>query len=151
MRAVCQRVSRAQVSIEGEVVGSIGPGWVILVGVGQRDGADTARKLAEKIAHLRCFPDDEGKMNRSALEVQAEMLVVSQFTLYADTSRGRRPSFVQAAPPEIADPLVNCFADELRNFGFKVETGRFGAMMDVELLNQGPVTIWLDTNEKRVD
>lgn len=149
MRALCQRVTHARVSIDGEVVAGIGPGWAILLGVGQQDTPEIARKLAEKIAHLRCFPDVEGKMNRSALDVRAEMLVVSQFTLYADTSRGRRPSFVQAARPEVADPLVNCFADELRALGFHVQTGRFGAMMDLELVNEGPVTIWLDTDERR--
>jgi len=145
LRALLQRVRAAGVSIDGQVVGSIGRGWAILVGVGPSDTPDIGRKLAEKIANLRCFEDEAGKMNRSALDVRAEMLVVSQFTLYADTSRGRRPSFVRAAPPEIADPLVTQFAEDLRVFGFKVATGRFGADMLVSIENDGPVTIWLDS------
>ena len=151
MRALLQRVTRARVSIEGETVGAIGQGWAILLGVAATDTPEIARKLAEKVAYLRCFGDEQGKMNRSALDVHAEMLVVSQFTLYADTTRGRRPSFVHAAPPEIADPLVTRFADDLRGLGFTVQTGHFGAMMDVELTNHGPVTIWLDSDEQRSD
>ena len=149
MRALLQRVTRARVSIAGETVGAIGQGWAVLLGVAATDTPEIARKLAEKVAYLRCFGDEQGKMNRSALDVHAEMLVVSQFTLYADTTRGRRPSFVRAAPPEIADPLVTRFADDLRGLGLTVQTGHFGAMMDVELTNHGPVTIWLDSDEKR--
>jgi D-aminoacyl-tRNA deacylase len=149
LRALLQRVSQAHVSIDGQIVGAIGRGWVILLGVAPSDNSEIARKLAEKVAHLRCFEDDQGKMNRSALDARAELLVVSQFTLYADTSRGRRPSFVGAAPPEVADPLVNQFCGELRSFGLTVETGRFGANMLVSIDNDGPVTIWLDSEEKR--
>jgi D-aminoacyl-tRNA deacylase len=149
LRALLQRVSQAHVSIDGQIVGAIGRGWVILLGVAPSDDSEIARKLAEKVAHLRCFEDDQGKMNRSALDARAELLVVSQFTLYADTSRGRRPSFVGAAPPEVADPLVNQFCGELRSFGLTVETGRFGANMLVSIDNDGPVTIWLDSEEKR--
>ena len=145
MRALLQRVTAARVTIDDQVAGSIGRGWAILVGVSPDDTPEIARKLAEKIANLRCFEDEAGKMNRSALEIQAEMLVVSQFTLYADTSRGRRPSFVRAAPPELADPLVTRFADDLRDFGFRVATGRFGAHMLVRIDNDGPVTVWLDS------
>jgi D-aminoacyl-tRNA deacylase len=150
LRALLQRASRARVSVDGQVVGSIGRGWVILLGVGPTDNPDIACALADKVAHLRCFRDDEGKMNRSALDVHAEILVVSQFTLYADTTRGRRPSFVAAASPDVADPLVTCFVDELRRMGLAVETGRFGAEMLVSIDNDGPVTIWLDSDEKAV-
>jgi D-aminoacyl-tRNA deacylase len=146
VRSVCQRVRRAHVSVDGEVVGSIGPGWVILLGIGPSDTDATAAELAEKIATLRVFEDDAGKMNRSAVDVGAEMLVISQFTLYADTSRGRRPSFLGAAAPDLAEPLVKRFAAFLQERGFKTETGRFGAMMDVELVNDGPVTIILSTD-----
>ena len=149
MRAVCQRVSRARVLIDGDVVGSIGPGWAILLGIGPNDTDATAAELVEKIATLRVFEDDAGKMNLSASDVRAEMLVVSQFTLYADLSRGRRPSFVGAAPPAVAEPLVERFVELLRNRGFKTDTGRFGAMMDVELVNDGPVTIVLSTDSWR--
>ncbi len=146
MRAVCQRVSRAHVSVAGDVIGSIGPGWAILLGVGPNDTETTAAELAEKIATLRVFEDGSGKMNLSAADIGAEILVVSQFTLYADTSRGRRPSFVGAAPPTLAEPLVERFVALLRHHGFKTETGEFGAVMDVELVNDGPVTIVLSTD-----
>jgi D-aminoacyl-tRNA deacylase len=146
MRAVCQRVTRAQVSVDGRVVGSIGLGWAILLGIGPRDTEASAAELVEKIATLRVFEDAAGKMNLSAADVGGEMLVVSQFTLYADMSRGRRPSFVGAAPPTLAEPLVERFADLLRERGFKTATGQFGAMMDVELVNDGPVTIVLSTD-----
>jgi D-tyrosyl-tRNA(Tyr) deacylase len=146
VRAVCQRVSRAQVSVEGQVIGSTGLGWVILLGIGPSDTDSTAVELAEKIATMRVFEDPAGKMNLAAAEVGAEMLVISQFTLYADLARGRRPSFVGAAPPSLAEPLVERFARALRERGFRTETGRFGAMMDVELVNDGPVTIVLSTD-----
>ena len=132
--------------MDGEVVGSIGLGWAILLGIGPNDTSATAAELADRIATLRVFGDAAGKMNLSAADVGAEMLVVSQFTLYADLSRGRRPSFVGAAPPSLAEPLVNRFAAKLRERGFKTETGQFGAMMDVELVNDGPVTIVLSTD-----
>lgn len=146
MRAICQRVTRAQVSVEGRVVGSIGLGWVILLGIGPNDTDATAAELADRIVTLRVFEDPAGKMNLSAADVGAEMLVISQFTLYADLSRGRRPSFVGAAPAALAEPLVERFAASLRERGYKTETGEFGAMMDVELVNDGPVTIVLSTD-----
>jgi D-tyrosyl-tRNA(Tyr) deacylase len=147
VRALLQRVTQAAVRVEGETVGTIGAGWVVLLGVGLGDTAEVADRLAEKVAHLRAFPDEQGKMNRSAAEVGAEFLVVSQFTLYADVRKGRRPSFVRAAPPEIADPLVGRFVERLRDLGFRVATGRFGAEMLVEIHNHGPVTIWIDSAE----
>lgn len=145
MRAVVQRVKEATVSIEGETVGEIGKGLAILLGVAQGDSEREARYLAEKIAHLRIFADDEGKFNLSALDVGAQALVVSQFTLYGDTRKGRRPSFTSAAPPEAAEPLVDRFIDFLRALGLHVESGRFGAMMLVNIANDGPVTLILDT------
>jgi D-tyrosyl-tRNA(Tyr) deacylase len=145
MRAVVQRVSQASVTVGDEVVGAIGQGLLILLGIGVGDSEAEARLLAEKTANLRIFADEEGRFNRSLLDVGGEALVVSQFTLYADTRRGRRPSFSDAAPPEIAAPLVDIFADELRRLGVAVSTGRFGAMMRVALVNDGPVTILLDS------
>lgn len=147
MRAVIQRVKEAKVTVDGEVVGEIGLGLVILLGAGQGDTRQEAERLAEKVAHLRIFPDAEGKFNHSLLETGGQALVVSQFTLYADTRKGRRPSFVEAAPPEVAEPLVEHFASTLATKGIKVESGRFGAMMEVHLINDGPVTIYLDTAE----
>jgi D-aminoacyl-tRNA deacylase len=149
LRALLQRAARGSVSVDGSVVGQIGAGWVVLVGVTATDTEETADRLAERAANLRCFSDAEGKMNLSALDVQAEMLVISQFTLYADTARGRRPSFVQAAPPHQADPLVNRFAQRLRDLGLQVETGQFGAHMFVEIVNDGPVTILLNSDDRR--
>ncbi len=145
MRAVIQRVTRASVTVDGEVVGSIGHGWAILLGVGPQDDESAAAKLVDTVVKLRAFEDENGKMNRSALDVGAEVLVVSQFTLYADLSRGRRPSFTSAAPPEMAERLVERFVALVRAQGLKVATGRFGAMMDVEILNNGPVTFVLST------
>jgi D-tyrosyl-tRNA(Tyr) deacylase len=144
MRLVVQRVSKGSVSVNEEVVGSIDQGLVVLVGVTHDDGEDEARFLASKIAHLRIFADNEGKFNRSALDVGADVLVVSQFTLYGDTRKGRRPSFVKAAPPDIAEPLIERFVSFLEEEGLRVETGVFGAMMLVEIHNDGPVTIILD-------
>jgi D-tyrosyl-tRNA(Tyr) deacylase len=144
MRAVVQRVSHASVSVDGEPVGSIERGLVVLVGVTHDDGEAEARFLAKKIANLRIFADDAGKFNRSALDVNAETLVVSQFTLYGDARKGRRPSFVKAAPPEIAEPLIEEFVSYLEEEGLRVATGVFGAMMMVELHNDGPVTIILE-------
>jgi D-tyrosyl-tRNA(Tyr) deacylase len=144
MRAVVQRVSRAQVSIADEQVGAIGPGLCVLVGVTDGDGPAHAAKLAAKLWHLRIFEDADGQMNRSAAELGRELLVISQFTLYADTSRGRRPSFVAAAPPEQARAVIEDLVAELRGLGATVATGRFGADMAVELVNDGPVTILLD-------
>ena len=146
MRAICQRVSRAQVTVDGQVVGAIGLGWAVLVGVGPQDTEHNAFDLAEKIATLRAFEDAEGKMNLAASDVGAEFLIIPQFTLYADTSRGRRPSFVGAAAPAVAEPIVRRFGQLLSERGFKVESGVFGAMMDVDLVNHGPVTIVLSTD-----
>jgi len=146
VRSVVQRVSHGSVSIEGQVVGQIGRGLVVLLGVGHGDGEAEARLLAEKIANLRIFEDAAGKMNLSLLDIGGEALVVSQFTLYADTRRGRRPGFTDAALPDVAEPLVQRFADHLRAAGIPVATGRFGAMMLVEIHNDGPVTILLDTD-----
>jgi D-tyrosyl-tRNA(Tyr) deacylase len=143
MRAVCQRVSRASVTVDGEVVGSIGHGWLVLLGVGPGDDAAVAARMADKIVGLRVFEDEAGKMNRSVLDVGGAVLLVSQFTLYADTSRGRRPGFTGAAPPALAEPLVEQTAALIRARGLIVETGRFGAHMAVELVNDGPVTIIL--------
>ena len=149
MRALLQRVARGAVSVDGSTIGQIDAGWVILVGVTATDTEEKADRLAERVANLRCFSDVDGKMNLSALDVQAEMLVISQFTLYADTAHGRRPSFVQAAPPDQADPLVNRFTGRLRELGLKVESGQFGAHMVVEIVNDGPVTILLDSDDRR--
>jgi len=145
MRVVVQRVSRASVSVDGEIVASIGRGLLLLVGVAQEDGEEEARRLAAKCAELRVFSDPEGKFNLSLLDLGGEALVVSQFTLLADTRRGRRPSFVGAAPPEAAEPLVEAFARAMREAGVPTQTGRFGAKMAVELANEGPVTIVLDS------
>ena len=143
MRAVCQRVSRARVTVGGEVVGEIGRGWAVLLGIGPGDDREMAARMADRIAGLRVFEDDAGKMNLSVKDVGGEVLVISQFTLYADVSRGRRPGFSGAAPPSIAEPLVEHVAELLRAQGLTVATGRFGATMDVEFTNHGPVTIVL--------
>jgi D-tyrosyl-tRNA(Tyr) deacylase len=144
MRAVLQRVSFGKVTVDSQVVASIGKGLVILLGVGPEDTIAKTEELAEKCAQLRIFEDDAGKMNLSVLDVGGEVIVVSQFTLYADTSRGRRPSFVYAAKPEIAEPLVDVFAHKLRQLGVKTGQGVFGAHMMVDLCNDGPVTILLE-------
>jgi D-aminoacyl-tRNA deacylase len=148
MIAVIQRVSRAQVSVEGKITGKIGTGFLVLLGVAKEDSAEDAAYLARRTAELRIFPDDEHNMNRSLTEVGGSALVVSQFTLLADTRRGRRPSFVDAAPPELADVLYLLYCDELTNHGVPTQRGVFGAMMDVELVNDGPVTIILRSKER---
>ncbi len=147
MRALLQRVTRATVVVDEQVVGAIGHGFLILLGIGQDDSEAQVQTLVEKIVHLRVFGDDEGKMNRSLLDIGGEALVVSQFTLYADVRKGRRPSFTSAAPPALAEPLVERFKDALTVYNLKVEGGVFGAHMSVELLNDGPVTIWLDSEQ----
>lgn len=148
MRAVIQRVREGRVSVEGETLGAIGTGLVILLGAGHGDGEAEADRLAGKIANLRIFPDAEGKTNLSVLDVDGEALVISQFTLYADCRKGRRPSFVHAALPDVAAPLVEHFAGRLRQAGIRrVESGEFGALMLVEIHNDGPFTIVLDTDE----
>jgi D-aminoacyl-tRNA deacylase len=145
MRGLVQRVARAEVRVGERTAGSIGPGMLVLVGVGQGDTAAEADWLAGKLSRLRIFEDDEGRMNRSVLDIGGEVLVVSQFTLFADASRGNRPSFIAAAPPAEAEPLVARVADGLRGFGLRVAMGEFGAHMAVELVNDGPVTIMLDS------
>ena len=146
MRALLQRVTAGRVTVEAQIVGEIGAGYVILLGITHTDTPREVSKLAQKTIHLRVFGDEAGKMNRSALDVGAEILVISQFTLYADARKGRRPSYTDAAPPEIATPLVDAFVEQLRTAGIKkVATGIFGATMLVEIDNDGPVTIMLDT------
>lgn len=144
MRAVVQRVTRADVTVDGSSVGAVGPGLCVLLGVTHNDDADVARRMADKLWHLRILPDDAGVMNRSASQTGGEILVVSQFTLYGDTSRGRRPSWVAAARPEQAEPLVQAVVSELRALGATVATGRFGANMQLRLVNDGPVTLIID-------
>jgi D-aminoacyl-tRNA deacylase len=145
MRAVCQRVREARVRVGGDVVGEVGPGLCILLGVAGEDGEAEAARLAGKAARLRVFPDEEGRFDRSLLDTGGGALVVSQFTLIADTAKGNRPSFAAAAPPERAEPLYERFCVELAALGVPVARGVFGAKMDVQLVNDGPVTIVLDT------
>ncbi|HEX8733642.1 MAG TPA: D-aminoacyl-tRNA deacylase [Ktedonobacterales bacterium] len=147
MRALLQRASHGRVLVDGEVIGELSPapGFVVLLGVGPGDGEAEARLLADKVAGMRVFADDAGKMNRSLRETGGGALVISQFTLYADTRRGRRPGFTTAAPPALAEPLVTRFMEELRALGVPTQGGRFGADMQVELTNDGPVTIMLDS------
>jgi D-tyrosyl-tRNA(Tyr) deacylase len=144
VRALVQRVSSASVRVDGSVVGEIGPGLCVFVGVTHTDDGATAARLAVRLWHLRIMADADGVMNRSVGQTTGAVLVVSQFTLYADTSRGRRPSWLAAAPPDVAEPLVDAVAAELRRLGATVATGRFRAEMAVELVNDGPVTIWLE-------
>lgn len=144
MRALLQRITHARVSVNGETIADCGPGLVILLGIGNSDGEEQAAFLAQKIATLRIFEDQDGKFNRSILDVGAEAIVVSQFTLYADARKGRRPSSTDAALPEIASPLVDRFAELLTAHGVPTQTGKFGANMLVEIHNDGPVTIWLE-------
>ena len=148
MRALLQRVSRAAVRVEGVSAGGIGRGLVVLVGVGPSDDEAIADGLARQVAELRIFADEAGRTNLSLLDVGGGALVVSQFTLFADTRRGRRPGFSGAAPPDLAERLYERFAAALRGLGVTVATGRFGASMEVELVNDGPFTIWLDTDER---
>ena len=145
MRAVVQRVSQARVLVDGDVVGEIGAGLCVLFGVAREDGEEDANRLADKIAKLRIFENEDGKFDRSLLDVDGAVLAVSQFTLIADTGKGNRPSFTDAARPEEAEPLYDSFCEALRAQGVDVATGRFGARMAVELVNDGPVTIVLDT------
>jgi D-aminoacyl-tRNA deacylase len=144
MRVLVQRVRQGRVIVADQPIAEIGQGVVLLVGVAPQDGSEQARYLAEKIANLRIFEDEEGKINRSLLDIQGQAIVVSQFTLYADTRKGRRPSFTDAALPEIARPLIDDFARLLTDQGVPTQTGEFGAHMLVEIANDGPVTIWLE-------
>ena len=150
MRAVVQRVTRARVTVGGDTIGEIGPGLAVLVGAAQGDGPADARALAAKLAGLRLFADAEGRMNLSVSEVGGEVLVVSQFTLLADLSRGRRPSFTGAGPPDEAEPLVDTVVSELRQLGLPCATGRFGAHMEVDLVNDGPVTLVIEVSGGKV-
>jgi D-tyrosyl-tRNA(Tyr) deacylase len=148
VRALLQRTSGARVRVDGEIVGEIGPGLVVLLGVGPDDDEATTDALARRITELRIFDDEAGRTNLSLVDVGGAVLVVSQFTLYADTRRGRRPGFTGAAVPELAERLYLRFATTLRELGMTVATGRFGAVMAVELVNDGPFTIWLDTADR---
>lgn len=147
MRAVVERVSRAEVRVDGQVVGKVGPGLLVLVGIEKHDTTQAGQALAEKIAKLRVFDDPEGRMNRSLLETGGGALCVSQFTLYGDCRKGRRPSYDRAAPPDAARPLYEAFVGSLRGLGIVVATGQFQARMDVELVNDGPVTLLLDSDK----
>jgi D-tyrosyl-tRNA(Tyr) deacylase len=144
MRALVQRVSRAAVRVDNDLVGSIGPGLCVFVGVTHTDTVELAGKLATKLFHLRVMDDDAGVMNRSIADTGGQVLVVSQFTLYGDTSGGRRPSWIAAARPEYAEPIVAAVVDALVKLGAPVQTGRFRAVMDVELVNDGPTTVWIE-------
>ena len=144
MRVLLQRVSRAEVRVDGVAIGRVGAGFCLLVGFTGTDGEEQVTWMADKVAGLRLFPDAEGKMNLGLVDVGGAMLVVSQFTLYGDAAKGRRPSFVDAARPEVAIPLYEAFVTRLRELGLPVETGRFGAHMEVDLVNDGPVTLWLE-------
>ena len=144
MRALLQRVSHASVTVDGQIISEIGKGLLILLGVDHGDGEEQVQFLAEKVANLRIFEDEQGKTNLSVLDVKGEALVVSQFTLYADVRKGRRPSFTDAALPEVAAPLVDRFVELLRGLGVPTQTGKFGEHMLVEINNDGPVTIWLE-------
>src|SRR5262245_19438905 len=148
MRAVIQRVSQARVDVDGSTVGEIGAGLVVLVGVGAGDGAEDADYLSDKIANLRVFADDDGRMSRSVIETSGSILIVSQFTLYGDVRRGRRPSYSDAAAPDMAKSLYEHFVGRMRSTGIRVETGVFQAMMEVSLTNDGPVTVLIDSKKQ---
>ena len=147
MRGVIQRVSRASVTVNGEISGQIEKGLVVLLGIQKSDGDPEIDWMVDKIGNLRIFEDDNGKMNRSLFDIKGEMLIISQFTLYGDCRKGRRPGYSAAAPPEIAEPLYNKFISKIRQTGIPTATGIFGAMMDVELVNDGPVTLLLDSEK----
>ncbi len=148
MRAIIQRVRNAEVTVHGDTTGAIDQGLLVFLGVGDGDDDEDLEYLVDKIIHLRIFADDDGKMNRSLIDVEGQMLVVSQFTLYADTSRGRRPSFGDAMAPGPAEEMYETFVKRVEDAGIHVDTGVFGKMMDVQLLNDGPVTIFIDSTER---
>ena len=148
MRALVQRVSEASVSVDEEVVGRIGPGLLVFIGLSREDAEGEAQHIVDKTLNLRVFPDETGRFDRSALDIGAELLIISQFTLYGDTRKGRRPSFARAAPPEQAGPLFDRTVELFAESGLKVETGRFQAHMDVAIHNDGPVTIMLDSADR---
>ena len=148
MRAVIQRVTKANVSVDGERIGAIGVGLLVLIAVGREDTAEDCAYVADKTSNLRIFPDGDGRFDRSVVDVGGELLLVSQFTLYVDTRKGRRPSFPDAAPPEMASALFDSTVDRFRQTGLKIETGRFQAMMEVELTNDGPVTNVIDSADR---
>jgi D-aminoacyl-tRNA deacylase len=150
MRALLQRVSQASVTVNEQIVGQIDQGFLLLLGIGQDDGEEQIKLLTDKIVHLRIFEDDQGKMNLSLLDIHGAVLVVSQFTLYANTRKGRRPSFTAAAPPVIAEPLIEQFKVAIAAHHINVTGGVFGAHMKVALLNDGPVTIWLDSEDLKI-
>jgi D-tyrosyl-tRNA(Tyr) deacylase len=150
VRIVLQRVSRASVTVDGSVVGSIGSGLLVLVGIEPSDTAQDIERAVEKVVHTRIFPDDEGRMNLSLADIEGSALVVSQFTLLGDARKGRRPSYIGAAPPEIAEPMIDAIVDRLRHAGIHVETGVFGAAMEVEMINSGPVTLVMTINQGKV-
>ena len=145
MRVCVQRVSEASVETDGKTVGAIGPGLLVLLGIGQSDTPAEVTQLVDKIINLRVFADDQDKMNRSLLDIQGQMLVISQFTLWGDCRKGRRPSFTSAAPPELAEPLYESFVERVAGQGIRVATGQFAAQMDVALVNDGPVTLVLES------
>lgn len=147
MRAVVQRTTKASVTIDRQITATIGPGLVVLLGIQSQDGEKEVRWMADKIVHLRIFEDEEGKMNRSLIDIGGEMLIVSQFTLYGDCRKGRRPGYSSAAPPEIAEPLYHAFVAEVQAAGVRVGTGVFQASMQVELVNDGPVTLLIDSDK----
>lgn len=147
MRALLQRVESASVSVNSERIAEIGFGWLVFAGVGKGDTNLDAKRLVEKIVHLRLFNDEEGKFNRSIVDVKGQILIVSQFTLYADLTSGRRPSFFQAESPNEAIKLIDVFIEEFKRIGLSTSSGKFGADMKVELINSGPVTIWIDSSE----
>jgi D-tyrosyl-tRNA(Tyr) deacylase len=150
VRIVLQRVSRASVTVDGSVVGSIASGLLVLVGIEPSDTAQDIERAVEKVVHTRIFPDDEGRMNLSLADIEGSALVVSQFTLLGDARKGRRPSYIGAAPPEIAEPMIDAIVDRLRHAGIHVETGVFGAAMEVEMINSGPVTLVMTINQGKV-